>query len=111
MSASVGEIALDLILNSEEFESRVTEIARTTAESTRQNSGFADSLNKVGSASTTVGTALLGISAPITGIGIASTKSALTFEDSMAKVMTIADQTEVSYDDMKSAIMDLSKCS
>lgn len=108
MSTSVGEIALDLVLNSEEFETRVGEIAKKTADSTKQNSGFADSLNKVGSASTTVGTALLGISAPITGIGIASTKSALTFEDSMAKVMTIADQTEMSYDDMKSAIMDLS---
>lgn len=108
MATSVGEIALDLILNSDEFESRVSEIAKKTADSTKQNSGFADSLNKVGSTSTAVGKTLLGISAPITGIGIASTKSALTFEDSMAKVMTIADKTEMSYDDMKSAIMDLS---
>ena len=108
MATSVGEIALDLVLNSEEFESRVSDIAKKTGESVKQNTGFADSLNKVGSATSTVGGALLGLSAPITGIGIASTKSALTFEDSMAKVMTIADQTEMSYDDMKTAIMDLS---
>ena len=106
--SSVGEITLDLVLNSEQFENRVSEIARQTADSTRSSTGFADSLNKLGGATTTVGTALLGISAPITGIGIASTKSAMTFEDSMAKVMTIADQTEVSYDDMKTAIMKLS---
>ena len=108
MATSVGEIALDLVLNSEEFENRVGEIARRTAQSTRENSGFANSLQKVGSTSTNVGKTLLGLSAPITGVGIASTKSALTFEDSMAKVMTIADKTEMSYDDMKNAIMELS---
>ena len=108
MATSVGEIALDLVLNSEEFENRVGEIARRTAQSTRENSGFANSLQKVGSTSTNVGKTLLGLSAPITGVGIASTKSAITFEDSMAKVMTIADKTEMSYDDMKKAIMELS---
>ena len=108
MATSVGEIALDLVLNSEEFENRVTEVARRTAQSTRENSGFANSLQKVGSTSTNVGKTLLGLSAPITGVGIASTKSAITFEDSMAKVMTIADKTEMSYDDMKNAIMELS---
>ena len=108
MATSVGEIALDLTLNSESLESQVSDIANKTAKSTKKSLGFADSLNKVGGATSTVGTALVGLSAPITGLGIASTKSALTFEDSMAKVMTIADQSVMSYDDMKSAIMDLS---
>lgn len=44
----------------------------------------------------------------IAGAGVASGKMAMDFEDSMAKVFTIADKTEVSYDDMKKAIMDLS---
>ncbi len=39
---------------------------------------------------------------------MASYKMAANFEESMAKVMTIADETEVSYDDLKGAIIDLS---
>lgn len=48
------------------------------------------------------------VSTAIVGTGIASATASITFEDSMAKVMTIADESIVSYDDMKKAIMDLS---
>lgn len=48
------------------------------------------------------------VSTIIVGTGVASTTASITFEDSMAKVMTIADETIVSYDDMKKAILDLS---
>lgn len=47
-------------------------------------------------------------STTIVGTGVASATASITFEDSMAKVMTIADETIVSYDDMKKAIIDLS---
>lgn len=48
------------------------------------------------------------VSTAILGVGIVSGKASIDFEDSMAKVMTIADETVMSYDNMKSAILDLS---
>lgn len=69
---------------------------------------LANGLDKVGSAAESAGKKLSVISAGITAGGVASYKLAANFEESMAKVMTIADETEVSYDDLKGAIIDLS---
>jgi len=108
MSTSVGAITLDLILNSEEFKTAVSDIAKETANTVKKSTGLDETLQKVGSTTSSVGKTFLGLSAPISAIGVVSSKTALTFEDSMAKVMTIADQTQVSYDDMRQAILDLS---
>lgn len=48
------------------------------------------------------------VTAPILADGAASAKMAMDFEDSMAKVSTIADATEVPMDEMQKAILDLS---
>lgn len=48
------------------------------------------------------------VTAPLVAMGTASSVASLDFEKAMAKVSTIADDTVVSYDDMKKAIMDLS---
>lgn len=48
------------------------------------------------------------VTASIIGAGVATGKMAVNFEDSMAKVSTIADESEVSIDDMKDAILSLS---
>ena len=48
------------------------------------------------------------VTAPILAAGAASAKRAMDFEDSMAKVSTIADATEVPMDEMQKAILDLS---
>ena len=48
------------------------------------------------------------VSLPIAAAGAAIGKMSTDFEDSMAKVSTIADETEVPIGDMKQAIMDLS---
>ncbi|MDC4240870.1 phage tail tape measure protein [Clostridium tertium] len=64
--------------------------------------------DKVSQASGKMSDKLKPVSTAIVGTGIASTTASITFEDSMAKVMTIADETIVSYDDMKKAILDLS---
>lgn len=48
------------------------------------------------------------VTAPIAAVGAASVKMAADFETAMAKVSSIADETEVSYDDMRKAILDLS---
>lgn len=49
-----------------------------------------------------------GVTAPIIGAGAAAGKLAMDFEDSMAKVSTIADTTQVPIEDLKNGIMDLS---
>lgn len=49
-----------------------------------------------------------GVTAPIIGAGAAAGKLAMDFEDSMAKVSTIADTTQVPIEDLKNEIMDLS---
>lgn len=48
------------------------------------------------------------VTTPILAAGVASAKMTMDFEDSMAKVSTIADDTEVPMDDMQKAILDLS---
>ena len=48
------------------------------------------------------------VTAPILAAGAASAKMAMDFEDSMAKVSTIADATEVPMDEMQKAILNLS---
>lgn len=48
------------------------------------------------------------VTAPILADGAASAKMAMDFEDSMAKVSTIADATEVPMDEMQKAILNLS---
>ena len=49
-----------------------------------------------------------GVTALIIGAGAAAGKLAMDFEDSMAKVSTIADTTQVPIEDLKDGIMDLS---
>lgn len=67
------------------------------------------SLNKAGKGISGIGkTMTAGITTPIVGIATASTKMALSFEDAMAKVNTIADTSEVPLDALKKQIMDLS---
>lgn len=48
------------------------------------------------------------VTTPILAAGVASAKMTMDFEDSMAKVSTIADATEAPMDDMQKAILDLS---
>ncbi|PWW84287.1 phage tail tape measure protein [Clostridium perfringens] len=48
------------------------------------------------------------LSAPVLAIGTASAKMASDFQTAFAKVTTIADENEVSYDKMKKSIIDLS---
>ena len=48
------------------------------------------------------------VTTPILAAGVASAKMAIDFEDSMAKVSTIADATEIPMDDMQKEILDLS---
>lgn len=69
---------------------------------------LAENFDKVSEASGKASDKLKPVSTAIAGIGTASIAASITFEDSMAKVSTIADETEVSYDSMKKSIIDLS---
>ena len=65
-------------------------------------------VTKVGEGVKGVGDSLMPISAAVTGVGVAATKTAVDFESSFAKLSTIADETEVPYDELRKSIMDLS---
>lgn len=67
-----------------------------------------ESLQNVGEKITGVGKALVPISAATAAGGVAIGKMASNFEDAMAKVSTIADESEMSLEDMEKAIMELS---
>lgn len=69
---------------------------------------LSENLDKVSESSGKVSNKLKPASTAIIGMGTASAAASITFEDSMAKVSTIADDTVVSYDDMKKAILELS---
>lgn len=62
----------------------------------------------LGASMVAIGNKMRYMSMLIGGGLIASTKSAVTFEDSFKKVKTLTDTNVTSFDDMKSAIMDLS---
>lgn len=66
-------------------------------------------MQTIGSGISSVGDALTKtVTGPIVAGGAASVKLATSFEDSLAKVSTIADESEVSMDAMSDSIMDLS---
>lgn len=67
-----------------------------------------EDLKKAGGKISELGKTIMPLSAAATGAGVAMGKMAIDFEDAMAKVSTIADETEMSMDDMEKAIMDLS---
>lgn len=69
---------------------------------------LAENFEKVSEASGKASDKLKPVSTAIAGAATASVAASITFEDSMAKVSTIADETEVSYDNMKKSIIDLS---
>lgn len=68
----------------------------------------AEKMEAIGTKAVEVGEALLPITAAITTATTAATVMASGFEDGMAKVSTIMDETEVSIEDMSTAIMNLS---
>ncbi|MDD2954356.1 MAG: phage tail tape measure protein [Parabacteroides sp.] len=71
-------------------------------------SKVAESTQKVGEGVENMGKKLMGVTTAISAVGIASAKLASDYEDSIAKVSTIADTSEVSLKDISNAIMELS---
>lgn len=101
-TAKLNDAERELVKNQKALSDINTEIKNINLD--KLEKGFSNVSDATGKASD----ALKPISTAIGGIGIASAKLSIDFESSMAKVMTIADSTVVSYDDMKKAIIDLS---
>ena len=69
---------------------------------------FTEGLGKAGEKAGKISDKMKPASVAITGFGTAAAAASINFEDSMAKVSTIADDTEVPLDDLKAGIMNLS---
>ncbi|MDK0692423.1 phage tail tape measure protein [Clostridium perfringens] len=69
---------------------------------------FTEGLGKAGEKAGKISDKMKPASVAITGFGTAAAMASVGFEESMAKVSTIADDTEVPLDDLKKGIMDLS---
>ncbi len=69
---------------------------------------FSEGIGKVGEKAEKISDKMKPASVAITGFGTAAVMASIGFEESMAKVSTIADDTEVPLDDLKAGIMNLS---
>lgn len=69
---------------------------------------FSDGIGKAGEKAGKVSDKMKPASIAMTGFGTAAAMTAIGFEEGMAKVSTIANDTEVPLDDLKKGIMDLS---
>lgn len=69
---------------------------------------FSEGIGKAGEKAGNISNKMKPASVAISGLGTAAAMTAIGFEENMAKVSTIADDTEVPLDDLKKGIMDLS---
>ena len=105
-------------ISEEQYRALQREIIKTEEElkalekAAEQSNGTLDKVaevaGKVGEKSEEIGKKMLPVSAGIAAIGVTGVTVASQFEDAFAKVLTIADTTETSADDLKKAIKDLS---
>jgi len=96
------------IIATEQALEDLEEQAEQSAVALQKIANAGESLKSAGDKVTDVGKKMSVVSAGIVAAGTASTKTALDFEDAMAKVSTIADATEVPIDELEKAILDLS---
>lgn len=91
-----------IYVNTDEAEKSLAKTENKFEKVGNKVSKFGEGVSKVGNKLTAT------VTAPIMGIGTAAVAGALSFEDAMAKVSTIADTTEVPLDKLKKSILDLS---
>lgn len=90
------------------YQQGLEEVNNELESGTAKFQDYADKVDAVGGKFESASKKMAGISAASAGLLTGTAKIASNFEDAMAKVSTIADETVVSMDDMKSAIMELS---
>lgn len=69
---------------------------------------FSEGIGKAGEKAEKISDKMKPASVAITGFGTVAAMASISFQESMAKVSTIADDTEVPLDDLKAGIMNLS---
>jgi TP901 family phage tail tape measure protein len=94
----LGKIVIDGIDDASKSLEKISDKAKSVGEK----------ISNAGDKISGVGKKMLPVTTAIGGIGVASAKMSMDFEDSMAKVSTIADESEMSMDDMRKAILKLS---
>lgn len=86
----------------DEFEQGIENAEKKFENFSKKLQGAGKKISDVGSSLTKA------VSVPLTGFGVAAGKAAMDFEDSMAKVSTIADTTVLPIEDIEKAIIALS---
>ena len=90
------------------YTSQLEKLNDVSGKVSRKIQDVGDSVKKVGGKVSDAGKALAPLSGALAGAGIASSKMSMDFEDAMAKVSTIADETEVPLSKLEDGIKELS---
>lgn len=98
----------EIIETEQKLQSLTKEFKEFGSVSAQQVAAAGEKMKTVGSSVENTGKKMSVVSASIAAVGVASGKMAVDFEDAMAKVSTIADNSEVSMDELERAILDLS---
>ena len=101
----LGKIAIDGVDKAKKDIQEISFLSNDTAKKLQDVGG---KINKVGTNISNFGKKLAPVSAVASGLAIAAGKMAMSFEDAMAKVSTIADASEVPINDLQEAIVELS---
>lgn len=91
-----------------EAEKAVLKTKRAIEDNSKALEKMGDKFAKAGEKAGKISDKMKPVSAGILGVGIASGKMAMDFEDGMAKVSTIADTSKVSMDDLRKGVLRLS---
>ena len=91
-----------------ESEKAILHTKKAIEENNKALEKMGDKFAKAGEKAGKISDKMKPASVGIVGVGTAATKMSIDFEDSMGKVATIADTTQVPMDDLKKGIMDLS---
>lgn len=105
MATTIGNIVAKLTLNIDNFAANMKRAEESIKQTETKFSGFKDignRLSDVGSSMTTH------LTLPIVGVGAAATKLWSNFQTGMAKVSTVADQTQVPIKDLGNQVIELS---
>ena len=90
------------------YTSQLEKLNDVSGNVSRKIQDVGDSIKKVGGKVSDAGKAIAPLSGALAGAGVASSKMSMDFEDAMAKVSTIADETEVPLSKLEDGIKELS---
>lgn len=106
MASSTETLTVKIIANTKEFSSAMSQMSNDL----KGVSKDFDGLRSVGDKLSSVGSTLTKyVTAPLAGVGVASAKMSIDFENSFAKVSTLLDSGKVDYNSYKSEVKNASR--